>query len=67
MSLAEKSVTVQPKGSGGQRTVCYKRFAAELDGRRNRSCMWSSHRSSLQGQHERVCGRVQEYLHGGPL
>lgn len=33
----------------------------------NSTCMVSSHRSSLQGQHERFCGRVQECLHRGPI
>lgn len=31
------------------------------------ACMVSYLHSSPHGQHERVCGRVQEYLHGGPL
>ncbi len=33
----------------------------------NSACMVSYHHSPLHGQYERVCGRVQEYLHGGPL
>lgn len=30
-------------------------------------CIVSSYWSSLQGRYERFCGRVPEYLHGGPL